>query len=220
MIELLVVVAIIAVLIAVLLPALGSARLTSRRVACLSNLRQMGLGWGDYWNDHHGYIPLMSNWYEWGGYDFGGWGVWTCSVPPADRPLSRYIGEPSLFKCPDDNRQEAVSNVGEHSWWRNATSYSVNVFITCPFHWGGYWVERAEGIVEPAKTILQGDTTMYTAFLYIQGNWLGHDGNYTWHCESGWRSCLLFADLHADFILIDRDPKLFPAAAQYCWWVR
>lgn len=48
LIELLVVVAIIAVLIAILLPALGKARVAARTVACVSNLRQIGMGFQLY----------------------------------------------------------------------------------------------------------------------------------------------------------------------------
>jgi prepilin-type N-terminal cleavage/methylation domain-containing protein/prepilin-type processing-associated H-X9-DG protein len=48
LIELLVVIAIIAVLIGILLPALGSARQTSRTLMCLSNLRQLSMGWSMY----------------------------------------------------------------------------------------------------------------------------------------------------------------------------
>lgn len=57
LIELLVVVAIIAVLIALLLPALGSARERARAVACQSNLRQIGMVTFHYTSDFNGYLP-------------------------------------------------------------------------------------------------------------------------------------------------------------------
>lgn len=52
LIELLVVIAIIAVLIGILLPALGTARQTSKSLLCLSNLRQLSLGWSMYADDN------------------------------------------------------------------------------------------------------------------------------------------------------------------------
>ncbi len=52
LIELLVVVAVIALLIGILLPALGQARNTARSVACLSNVRQLELAHRMYAMDH------------------------------------------------------------------------------------------------------------------------------------------------------------------------
>lgn len=57
LIELLVVISIIALLIAILLPALGNARETGQNVRCLANLRQMGQGYQGYLSDYKDVHP-------------------------------------------------------------------------------------------------------------------------------------------------------------------
>ncbi|MEX1017418.1 MAG: prepilin-type N-terminal cleavage/methylation domain-containing protein, partial [Phycisphaeraceae bacterium] len=59
LIELLVVISIIALLIALLLPALRSARETAKAVACLSNLRQAGIGMNLYAADAKNVVALL-----------------------------------------------------------------------------------------------------------------------------------------------------------------
>jgi len=59
LIELLVVVSIIALLIGLLLPALGMAFQNVRDVTCKSNLRQYGTYWTLAMNDHNGTFPHM-----------------------------------------------------------------------------------------------------------------------------------------------------------------
>ncbi len=60
LIEVLVVVAIIALLIAVLLPALSRAKEQSRRVVCMSQLRQQGFGFSAYANSNRNMFPCAS----------------------------------------------------------------------------------------------------------------------------------------------------------------
>lgn len=61
LIELLVVIAIIAVLAAILFPVFAKAREKGRQTACLSNLKQMGLAFGQYLQDFDSTYPTCDN---------------------------------------------------------------------------------------------------------------------------------------------------------------
>ena len=61
LVEVLVVVAIVALLVGVLLPGLAGARESARSAACLSNVRQLALGWAMYADAHDGRAMPMAS---------------------------------------------------------------------------------------------------------------------------------------------------------------
>src|SRR4051812_10872280 len=60
LIELMVVLAIIAILLALLLPAIGTVREQSKTVQCLSQIRQIGIAIYNYASSSHGELPAWS----------------------------------------------------------------------------------------------------------------------------------------------------------------
>jgi prepilin-type N-terminal cleavage/methylation domain-containing protein/prepilin-type processing-associated H-X9-DG protein len=65
LIELLVVISIIAILAAMLLPALSRAKESARKISCMNKLRQLDLSMQMYVDDNHGFYPprnFTNNW--------------------------------------------------------------------------------------------------------------------------------------------------------------
>ncbi len=116
LVELLVVIGIIALLIALLLPALNKARQQAQAVACMSNLRQWGEGFEMYCNQGHGEMPSEGdNDGNTSQKPVGYWGdprYWWNAIPPmfkspeyynlqqAGPPTQPNTGSSSIWICP------------------------------------------------------------------------------------------------------------------------
>jgi type II secretory pathway pseudopilin PulG len=101
--ELLVVIATIAVLASLMMPALGRAQAMGRSSACLSNLRQIGVAWHLYLGDHGDRFPDRRDLKRdlVGGYQ--PWSTWPKSDPRAGWSavvLGSLLPSKAVWQCP------------------------------------------------------------------------------------------------------------------------
>lgn len=125
LIELLVVIAIIAILAAILFPVFAQARAKARQTACLSNMKQIGMGINMYVQDYDEVYPV-NNWtYDLNNYcaDQGGW----------MQEIQPYIKNTQVYVCPDAIKRNTSTDFCTIPGANNTASGT----ITVPwFHYG------------------------------------------------------------------------------------
>jgi prepilin-type N-terminal cleavage/methylation domain-containing protein len=130
LIELLIAVAIIALLASLLLPALARAKDRARQVACLANLRQIGLAFRLYLSDHEERFPDRRDlktalgykpWTTWPASDpRGGWAAIALSnVLPGDRVwMCPALGVSSVRAAPQTTQRSRPADAASAvSYW-------------------------------------------------------------------------------------------------------
>lgn len=131
LIELLVVMGIIAILVAMLLPALEQARARARRANCMSHLQQIGVGFHAFANDHRGRFPMQTPLADGGtlaGQSANG-GVQITAAPAFRhfQSLSNELVTPRILRCPADDRF-AAERFG--AMQNSNVSYFISLSVT------------------------------------------------------------------------------------------
>lgn len=176
LIELLVVISIIALLVGILLPALGAARHTASSVKCLSQQRQLGIAVASYQNDSDEVYPAAERWEAQAAMIGKFYGRWTFMLV-----REGYVPTAEMYRCPDNNMAPLIladdmtmstqtpPDPNNDNEWRQV-HYGVNY----EFLWGNgpfgtspnrpkNEPARASNVQDPTNTISLLDTVIVTS---------------------------------------------------------
>lgn len=188
-------IAVIALLLALLQPALSRARALARRVVCSHNLKQVGLALDMYTQDHEGKYPCAQDpvstkpaYWLWMG---RGWRRWV--QPYLSTAID--VNNPSVLLCPADRTDPAQFESTSYSY-SMAFYHSpeqIDAMATAAEEYSNPQpsvAQRVSNVASPSGKILLGEwTSNHTPFEGDKGWW-------------DWRGtrCFLLADGQAVFV--------------------
>ncbi len=224
LIELLVVIAIIALLVSILMPALGLARKQAQATVCLANQKGLILAYNLYTGDNDGWLvggdALRDRPYGWCNPPMNANGSYVYQpgmvISQQDRfrgimsgMLYKYVNTVEQYHCPGDDRWRGGTNLGTSAAYKMYRSYGIQ---------GGLNGEednlssKTGGSVKKANKIRSPGSTYVFVEEYYDGLWCNYnggswlidsknDGQSWWNIMSVWhngRSTLSYADGHAE----------------------
>jgi len=219
LVELLVVIGIIAALVAILLPALNSARESANRIRCLSNIRQLSTAWALYATENKGRFSLaegVSNGtsrIDFGSLSNAAGAPGQAAFDITTGKLWPYIKTKEVYVCPDDT-QSFLTRGANGSMVPTGFSYGQNTLLggdlsSAHFHFGVGKLYTLGQIKHSERTMLMietgGANTIYhyqcTPTFYKDGKLIGDFLFAKHHATSGrpLGCSVSFVDGHAIF---------------------
>ena len=204
LLELLISLAVVSVLVAILLPALTSARSSNHRVLCAGNQRLLGQAWESCLADNDDRFPSL---YVQPAWLYGGVRFSPVDEPflDLDRPLNRYLPVPglaasgeALFCCPADHGitdELGEMGTGHRTAYRAfGTSYRANTDLL--------GLRRGDITTSPSRLVVMGDPFWHEVRekTGLRAGWHGarHTGN------------LLFFDGSVRYVTVAPRPEIGP----------
>ena len=191
LIELLVVISIIALLLSIIVPALGRAKDMAKKTICSSNLRSLSMAAIFYAEDNDGLTPCSTVQWSDGGVLRAGWVGRTCEqgsgkaydeqiqiygqegndyIGIMKGQLYQYIENIDGWKCPSDPDKEQLRSYGMAAeWWSNYTREDDSVLDSYP----GMVFRKLDKAENPAGK-----------FMFIDSVGIMRDGFFAIYCRS------------------------------------
>ena len=206
LVELLVVIGIIALLISILMPALGKARESAKKVQCLSNLRQVGLAILSYANANKQTVPLIKENLFILPYNSNNPTTWGTLLLNG-----KYLATDAVLYCPDHELPASpvtgYSDMAYATYW-GSFSYGMN--LACGYDWaaGNYRACKMTDVRNTADKILLVEAAPSEALsqygYYAVYPWYGSNPGTAWPRHGRLESAnVLWFDGHATSVRSD-----------------